>query len=184
LLRLAAPIVRVCDLRLLSQSTADVCGVLNRCANLFHSTARIGSRRRAFETFDSFEHLGVTPTADTYNALMQARLASRACAASPCLPLPVPLPAVVLLVPRLKQRRPAGTGSWRQCCAISSCFNHPVGILLYRLSVLQGCIQRGRVETALKVFEHMESADVQPNAFTHRQLVEAGIVSGGWVVPG
>lgn len=51
---------------------------------------------------------------------------------------------------------------------------------------LQGCIECGRVDTALKVFEQLQEAGVQPNGFTHHQLVDASVVLGAcvcWVLP-
>ncbi|KAL4448405.1 hypothetical protein ABPG75_005624 [Micractinium tetrahymenae] len=45
-------------------------------------------------------------------------------------------------------------------------------------ALMQGCIECGRVDTALKVFEQLQEAGVEPNAFTHHQLVDASVVLG------
>ena len=42
----------------------------------------------------------------------------------------------------------------------------------------QGCVASGQVDTALRVSDMMQSAGLAPNAFTHRQLVDAYVVAG------
>ena len=49
---------------------------------------------------------------------------------------------------------------------------------LLLLLLLQGCIECGDVGTALQVFERMQAAGVDANAFTHHQLVDACVVAG------
>lgn len=153
--------------------------------------------RRAFETFDAFEELGVTPDADTYNALMQASLpvcaspgsaAQRGC-------------RLHLNTPRIARSTACSTMRCRRCgppgpsaFARAPCVWHRVSVAAsWRMglptappqhALLQGCIECGRVDTALRVFEQLQEAGVEPNSFTHHQLVNASIVLGGcWACP-
>jgi pentatricopeptide repeat protein len=41
-------------------------------------------------------------------------------------------------------------------------------------------VECGDVEKALAVFGSMLASEVAPNAHSHHQLVDAGVVAGGW----
>jgi pentatricopeptide repeat protein len=74
-----------------------------------------------------------------------------------------PLACVPALLPIVRAADPAG----------------PPPVCLPHTHITQGCIETGDVETALKVFEQMQEAQMGPNAHTHHQLVDAGVVAGG-----
>ena len=137
-------------------------------------------RRRAFEAFDSFRAVGVEPNADTYAALMQASL-WKVARRFRCLRAPPPGHTGAQAPRRSHMRVSAPARALPPPCCCCCTFRHSPTRCPAAATPAQGCIESGHADTALQVHEQQVAAGVADTAWTHHQLVDARVVSGGLV---